>query len=100
MQFCPRCKSILIPNQDSKRIVCGCGYILRQPKTIKLGEKTEKVKKVDIIDKTIETLPKTEVKCPKCNNGNELQIQGQVIQDLSKVNKQLYNKVKMLINQK
>ena len=34
------------------------------------------------------------------NNGNELQIQGQVIQDLSNANKQLYNKVKMLINQK
>jgi DNA-directed RNA polymerase subunit M len=42
--------------------------VLRQPKTIKLGEKTELVKKVEIIDKTIETLPKTESKCPKCNH--------------------------------
>ncbi len=69
IQFCPKCKSILVPSQDSKRIVCGCGYILRQPKTIKIGEKTEKVKKVDIIDKTIETLSKTDIKCPECRHG-------------------------------
>lgn len=66
--FCPRCKSILVPNQDSKRITCGCGYVLRQPKTIKIGEKTEKSRKIDIIDKTVETLPKTEMRCPECNH--------------------------------
>ena len=69
MLFCPKCKSILVPNQDDpKKISCSCGYVLRQQKIIKIGEKTEKVKKVDIIDKTIETLPKTEAKCPECGN--------------------------------
>ena len=34
------------------------------------------------------------------NNGEEMQIQGQLIQDLTQVNKKLYNKVKILINQK
>lgn len=67
--FCPRCKSILVPNQeDPKKISCSCGYTLRQQKVIRISEKTEKVKKVDIIDKTIETLPKTEAKCPKCSH--------------------------------
>ena len=66
--FCPKCKSILVPNpEDPKKISCGCGYTLRQQKVIRISEKTEKLKKVDIIDKTIETLPKTEVKCPKCS---------------------------------
>ena len=66
--FCPKCKSILIPKQDSKRITCSCGYVLKWPKTIKIGEKTEKTKKVDIIDKTVEILPKTEMRCPECNH--------------------------------
>ena len=67
--FCPRCKSILVPDQNnSKKITCGCGYTLRQSKVIKIGEKSEKTEKLDIIDKTIETLPKTEAKCPKCEH--------------------------------
>jgi len=71
MLFCSKCKSILIPSKDNpKKIVCNnCGYVLRQAKTIKIGEKTEKIKKVDIIDKTLETLPKTDINCPKCNHG-------------------------------
>lgn len=34
------------------------------------------------------------------NNGEEIQIKGSIIQDLSQVNKRLYNKVKNLMNQK
>ncbi len=34
------------------------------------------------------------------NNGNNLQIQGQLIQNLNDANKQLYNKIKILLNQK
>ncbi len=69
MLFCPKCKSLLTPSaNDPKKIQCSCGYRLKQQKIIRIGEKTEKVKKVDIIDKTIETLPKTEAKCPKCNH--------------------------------
>jgi len=34
------------------------------------------------------------------NNGNEMQLQAQLIQDLSNVDKKLYNKVKTLMNQK
>ena len=67
--FCPRCKSILVPNKDNpKKISCSCGYTSRQHKTINIKEKAEKVNKIEIIDKTIETLPKTDVLCPKCKN--------------------------------
>ena len=69
MLFCPKCKALLAPNPDDpKKINCSCGYHLRQPKVIKIGEKTEKTKKVEIIDRTMEILPKTEAKCPKCNH--------------------------------
>ena len=69
MLFCPKCKSILLPNPGNpKKIKCSCGYTLKQQKVMRIGEKTERVKKVDIIDRTIETLPKTEARCPKCNH--------------------------------
>ena len=71
MLFCQRCGSILAPKKDDpKKIVCtGCGYSPRNQKTLKIGEKTEAVKKLEIIDKTMETLPKTEAQCPKCGHG-------------------------------
>jgi len=69
MLFCPKCRSILLPNpENTKKISCSCGYVLRQQKIIKLEDKTERTKKVDIIDRTVETLPKTEAKCPKCRH--------------------------------
>jgi len=34
------------------------------------------------------------------NNGEEMQIEGQIIQDLSKIDKKIYNKLKSLMNQK
>ena len=71
MLFCQKCGSILAPKKDDpKKIVCtGCGYSPRNQKTLKIGEKTEAVKKLEIIDKTMETLPKTEAQCPKCGHG-------------------------------
>jgi len=68
MLFCPKCKSMLVPNEGNKSIKCSCGYVLRQAKTIKLGEKTDVAKKVEVIDKTFEVLPKTDAKCPECNH--------------------------------
>ena len=71
MLFCQKCGSILAPKKDDpKKIVCtGCGYSPRNQKTLKIGEKTEAVRKLEIIDKTMETLPKTEAQCPKCGHG-------------------------------
>jgi len=68
--FCQKCGSILVPKkEDPKKIICtGCGYKPRQQKTFKIGEKIGTAKKLEIIDKTIETLPKTEIICPKCSH--------------------------------
>ena len=70
MLFCPRCKSILIPKKDNpKKILCSnCGYTSRQHRSLNIKEKAEKEKKIEIIDKTMETLPKTDAKCPKCGH--------------------------------
>ena len=65
MMFCPRCKSILLPNPQDKKIRCGCGYSSNFKKVI-IKEKVENNKKIEIIDKTAETLPKTEIECVKC----------------------------------
>ena len=61
---------MLIPKKDDpKKISCShCGYTHRQRKTLNIKERTEKEKKIEIIDKTIETLPKTDAKCPKCGH--------------------------------
>ena len=70
MLFCAKCGSILAPKKDDPRkIVCtGCGYAPRQQKMLKIGEKVDITKKLEIIDKTMETLPKTEANCPKCSH--------------------------------
>ncbi|MEK6835918.1 MAG: transcription factor S [Nanoarchaeota archaeon] len=70
MLFCPRCKSMLIPKKDDpKKISCNhCGYTSRQRKMLNIKERTEKEKKIEIIDKTMETLPKTDAKCPECGH--------------------------------
>ncbi len=68
MMFCPKCKSILLPDKiNPKRIRCNnCGHTSRDKKGIVLKEKSISSGKIEVIDKTIETLPKTESECPKC----------------------------------
>ena len=69
--FCTKCKSILLPDKDNpKKIRCNnCGYVSRGNKgSIILKEKTKESKKIEIIDKSIETFPKTEAECSKCGN--------------------------------
>jgi len=68
MLFCPKCGSLLIPNkEDHKKIVCGCGYKSKQ-KSLSVKEKIESDTKLEVVDKTIETLPLTEIECPRCKN--------------------------------
>ncbi|MAG47719.1 transcription factor S [archaeon] len=70
MMFCSKCGSILFPDKDNpKKIKCSnCGYSSRDKKSIVIKEKTKDSKKIELVDKTIETLPKTEAECPKCGN--------------------------------
>jgi len=70
MIFCPKCGSILIPNKnDPKRVACSsCNYVSRQQKKISVKEKNEEQAVIEVVDKTIETLPKTDAECPQCKH--------------------------------
>ena len=70
--FCPKCGSILMPKVDGTktRLHCSCGYSSKEKADVIIREKitVEKKDKIDVVDKKIETDPKTEAKCPKCGN--------------------------------
>lgn len=73
MQFCPKCKSILLPiKKGSKTIMkcSSCNYRSKKKENIILREeiKLAKENKIEIIDKNITTLPKTDTECPKCHH--------------------------------
>jgi len=67
--FCPKCGSILFPDLEKKGIRCkNCNYKESKSKSMIVKEKINNKDKIKIIDKNIETLPKTQVDCPKCGN--------------------------------
>jgi|SRR3989344_9415271 len=70
--FCPKCGSILIPKKSGKKIIlkCSCGYSTKNKEEIILKEKIHlpKKDKIEVIDRRIETLPKTNEECKKCHN--------------------------------
>ena len=72
MEFCPKCGSIVVPKagSKSKSYACDCGYRTKQVPSTVLKEKItlEKKDQIEVIDKNLETLPKTEEECPKCKN--------------------------------
>ncbi len=73
MQFCPKCGSILIPEKKKNRtkLVCNrCNYKGKNASSIIIKEKVnlKREDKIEVIDKRIETLPKTKEECPKCKN--------------------------------
>ena len=67
MMFCPKCGGIILPDLEKKGIKCSkCNYKESKNKTIMITEKIKSKAKINIIDKNIETLPKTQADCPKC----------------------------------
>ena len=73
IQFCPKCGSILLLEESGRRskLVCNnCNYKTREKKNIILKEKvsTEDREKIEVVDKTIETLPKVKIDCAKCGH--------------------------------
>ena len=71
--FCPKCSSILLPkkNRDKKTIlVCSCGYREKKADPLLIKEEVveKKADKIEVVDKKVETLPKTKEECPKCQN--------------------------------
>jgi len=74
MEFCPKCGSMVFPKKGkkTKSYTCDCGYRTKQKPKVVLKEKVtlEKKDQIEVIDKKVETLPKTEEECPKCKNKN------------------------------
>lgn len=74
MTFCPKCGSILIPKGEGKKqkIVCSrCSYIEKGKKKSNMTIKDISIinkTKLEVIDKDVETDPKTEIECPKCGH--------------------------------
>lgn len=68
MMFCPRCKSILLPEKTDKktRLACSCGYVSNTKKAI-IKEQVKLKKGVEVKQRKV-ILPKTKATCPKCNN--------------------------------
>jgi len=70
--FCPKCGSILMPKKEGakKLLACSCGYKSKDVSSATIKEeKLEKTKEIEVIDeKKMETLPLTEVECPKCGH--------------------------------
>tara|TARA_Y100000310_G_scaffold307746_1_gene350111 strand:+ start:966 stop:1280 length:315 start_codon:yes stop_codon:yes gene_type:complete len=71
MDFCPKCANLLIPKKGRKLITCSCGYRSKQKPNLVIKEKINlsKEDKIEVVDKKIETLPKTNEECPKCEHG-------------------------------
>ncbi len=68
MMFCNKCGALLLPDSKKKdKLSCSCGYSTKKANVV-VKEKIRSGKGIEIIDQTIETLPKTEMTCPKCEN--------------------------------
>lgn len=73
MKFCPKCGSIILPIKKGNKTIMkcpSCNYRSNKKENIILKEEIELAKenKIEIIDKSVTTLPKTDAECPKCHN--------------------------------
>lgn len=73
MMFCPKCGSILVPNEPGKKskLVCSrCGYKSKDKKSLVIKEKVklDRDEKIEIMDQKVETLSKVTIDCDKCGN--------------------------------
>ncbi|MEM1544920.1 MAG: transcription factor S [Candidatus Methanomethylicia archaeon] len=73
MEFCPKCKTLLIPrkSEEGTHLICkNCGYKMKasslQYKIVKLKEKESKGSLSVVEDKNENLMPKTKVECPTC----------------------------------
>ena len=71
IQFCPKCGAVLVPQKDKKMVSCSCGYRSKQKPSLVIKEKIKlgKHDKIEVVDRQIETLPKTDEECPECGHG-------------------------------
>ncbi len=77
MEFCSKCGALLVPKRKGTKNALYCRKCEKfragkvKSKDFKLGTATEKhVEEIVVVDKKsrLDTLPKTHVQCPKCEN--------------------------------
>ena len=71
MLFCPKCGSIMRPQEEGKKkkLVCVCGYENVEKEDILMKESIRSHKKVEVIDdKSSKSMPKTQTECPRCGH--------------------------------
>ena len=66
MVFCPKCKSLMLPKGDF--FACNkCGFEKKKTGSSIIVEKQTE-KEIVLLEKEEDLLPKTRVKCPKCEH--------------------------------
>ncbi len=70
--FCPDCGSILLPKEKNKKKILACTSCKYskdlEGETIEIKEKIKEGKKVEVMEKENEFLPKVRSDCKKCEN--------------------------------
>lgn len=72
MQFCPKCKALLIPKMQGKKkvIACSCGYVDKKTEAGPVVEKMQPKEAIKVVDESkSEVLPTAKAKCPECGYG-------------------------------
>ena len=71
VEFCSKCDAIII-GEKGKEIKCSaCGHVQKAKSTIKLNEKIEKTKEIEVVDKdenATEIHPLIDNECPECGH--------------------------------
>lgn len=68
--FCPKCGSIMRPKSEGakKFLLCSCGHKSAN-ESLAIKEKIKlSTSRVGVVESEFNVDPKTEAKCPKCNN--------------------------------
>ncbi|MBI4020144.1 MAG: transcription factor S [Candidatus Aenigmarchaeota archaeon] len=77
MDFCDKCGTVMVAKKEKDKtiLICRkCGHKVKNYKPLEIEESLKKAPLDDvvIVEKKQETLPKTKVDCPKCNNKEAL----------------------------
>lgn len=74
MEFCPDCKSMMMPNPKSGLMICRkCGHKIEMTAKMTANDKyVQKTKlqnrDIPVLEGDIQLLPTTNAKCPECGN--------------------------------
>lgn len=60
----------MIPKKNKNNVTCSCGYVHKESVSLSVSEKIDEQKEIEVMNMQdkIDTLPVTEVECPKCGH--------------------------------